>query len=130
MPQNDWNTNEGKRAIVWSIFKKLRENNGASTPGFLDCKNTKTMTPAMGNTIVPEKVKVYALPKGDRDLDAGSSLILEIPPATVPDGSEEILTYACTYTLWSTPALQAELASRDRVATLWGGAHISAESNK
>jgi hypothetical protein len=130
MPQNDWNTNDGKRAIVWSIFKKLRENSGASIPAFLDCAKTKTMAGAMGNTTVPEKVEVYALPLGDRGLGAGCSLILEIPPATVPDDSEEILTYACTYTLWKPPTLQAELARRVGVVMLWGGAQMSTEGNK
>jgi hypothetical protein len=130
MPQNDWNTNDGKRAIVWSIFKKLRENSGASIPAFLDCANTKTMAAAMGNTTVPENVKVYAVPMGDRGLKAGCSLILEIPPAPVPDDSAEILTYACTYTLWTAPTLQAELGPRAGAAILWGGAQMSAEGNK
>jgi hypothetical protein len=130
MPQNDWNTNAGKREIVWAIFRKLRENNEALVPEFLDCNNTKAMTPTLGNTTVPNNVKVYALPKGDRLLGAGCSLILEIPPSAVPDNSEQILTYACTYTLWSHPVVHAELANLGAGAILWGGAQMGAQGNE
>lgn len=109
---NDWNTNDGKRQIVWAIFEKLRSSQPSTVSDFLKCANTKTMAATMGDTNVPGRVCVYALPEGDRMLGAGCSLILEIPPAAVPLGSEEILSYACTYTLWKPTTLEQELAAR------------------
>jgi hypothetical protein len=108
---NDWKTNAGKRAIVWAVFEKLRSDPN-KIPDFLNCTKTKTMAAEMGDTTIPDRVCVYALPEGDRLLDVGCSLILEIPPASVPLGSEEILGYSCTYTLWKPTSLQEELAAK------------------
>jgi hypothetical protein len=128
---NDFNTNAGKVAIVRAVFRRLR-NNEVPISDFLDCTKTKAIVETLGDTTVPANVKVYALPEGDRDLLAGRSLILEIPPAPVPIDSEELLTYACTYTLWREEALVAELAARgvEAKAMLFSGEQIPAQADK
>ena len=108
---NSWDTNDGKREVVWTIFERLRAN-PSDVPYFVHSNNTKIMTAEMGDTTVPKKVHVYCLPQGDRALGIGRSLILEIPPLAVLPRTQEMLTYACTYTLWSTPILEQELADK------------------
>jgi len=101
--QNNWNTVAGKRNIVWAIFKSLRGGTAQQNSDFLDSTKTRKMAETLGQTTIPDGLTVYCFPEGDMDHGpdgVGASLILEIPPITVPLDSEKILEYSCSYTLW------------------------------
>jgi hypothetical protein len=105
---NDWKTNDGKREIVKAVFKNLRET-PEDVPRILDCGLARGIVAKVGDTVIPDDVRVFCLPLGDslkggdgseQQEGLGGSLILEIPPVHLSIDSKEILTYACTYSPW------------------------------
>ena len=105
---NDWNTPDGRRAIVRAIFQHIRDY-PADAQWILDYGKAREMVARVGNTKIPSDVIVACRPFGDRDKPPGApqsergvggSLILEIPPANIGIDTAELLTYSCTYPLW------------------------------
>lgn len=105
---NDWTTNDGKREIVKAVFQHLRDN-PKDVPRILDFGLARGIVAKVGDTEIPDDVRVFCLPLGDRLKDGdgspqqkglGGSLILEIPPEHLDIESKEILDYACTYSPW------------------------------
>jgi hypothetical protein len=106
---NNWDSPAGRREIVRAVFQYIRDN-PAEAEGILDYAKAREIVTRVGNTKIPGDVIVACRPLGDRnkppgaipsERGVGGSLILEIPPATIAIGSDEILTYSCTYPLWA-----------------------------
>lgn len=121
----DWNTNEGKKSIVRMLIKHLNANL-PERKLCLDYEYGKTMTETVTRAKLPAGAKVVFLPEGDNlngeeplhpggepetaqarmlggriQYNAGSSLIITLPPADLEDPKEEkILHYACSYIIW------------------------------
>ena len=121
--KNDWNTKAGKKAIFQGVMQHFKE-----VPADIDecVKNTRRARAVVreyGKTDIPPGSKVVFLPRGDnlkgdatKELDrkasrkkipppfvgihynAGSSLIITIPPAGASD--DTALRYACSYQIW------------------------------
>jgi hypothetical protein len=120
--KNDWNTKPGKKAIFRGVMEHFK-----TCPGDIDeCVNNPQtaidIVTKYGNTDIPPGAKVVFLPRGDNlkgdatsatDLradaaivppfvgmhyNAGSSLIITIPPADASD--DAALKYACSYQIW------------------------------
>jgi hypothetical protein len=102
----DWDTDDGKREIVWAIFEWLHGND-ERIRAFRDCKKTRTITEDdILHVKLPADAEIFCFREGDESLGpnpkAASSLILEIPPDVTGLGTPEILQYACSYNLWAT----------------------------
>lgn len=105
---NDWTKIDGKREIVKAVFQHLRDNPN-DVPLILDYGLARGIVAKVGDTEIPNDVRVFCLPLGDRLKDGdgstqqkglGGSLILEIPPDHLDINGPEILRYACTYSPW------------------------------
>jgi len=105
---NDWTTNDGKREIVKAVIQHLRDN-PKDVPRILDYGLARGIVAKVGDTVIPDDVRVFCLPLGDglkggdgstQQEGLGGSLILEIPPEDLDIESKEILLYACTYSPW------------------------------
>jgi hypothetical protein len=117
----DWNTNEGKKAIVRKLVKHFKAN-PQDREKCLDQQYGTEMTKKLTGVKIPEGAKVVFLPqddnyRGEEDpalagraagsdarmggrikYNAGSSLIITLPPDDVTD--ETMLHYACSYVIW------------------------------
>ena len=99
---NDWNTEDGRRAIIKGTLRYLLEHPDEFQQCLIDDDYARDVVATHGATEVPAEVKVVFTPQGDLDRGIGCSLIIEVPPLDADSGADEILRYSpCTYFVWA-----------------------------
>jgi len=100
-PLEEWSNLEKKKEIFQEIIGQLVMNPALGQKYVTDPNAAKEDIKKLIN--VPDEVKIVFLPAGDSNTPGGGSVVIELPPAELPQAlsaTDMMEHFLCTYNPW------------------------------